>query len=422
MVKVPLSNSFSEKRDARRKFSESLGAGAPLTPSTRQRIPLGSENDWKFRLRGSQSWKAASLSLGVVAPTSINKYRMRYVGLGRDNLRSHFVFRPRHAPEWLRAWFLPVVFLANEEELTGKTFTTSLNTTNPNTNMKFIFLRTFPLKIGTRVRRRACSAGVKSSLMKIDFPFRRVRAEVNSFRTFVDVNLTNTGRGVWGVRPASSASPMAAFFLPRRRASAMSLPERPTCRVSLEKSTIFSFNKWSSRASLEPSISSKPNTITFASRLIRSAVSCTTSERSWTIVSASWFEIDSKRLSSRVNFVVRSSTLFFASSDVAMAHLQFSSSWMKLVRRADCCCWTSASWAVKASNWRSCRSHILWRRSWMNLSSFAAFPDDDCLNTFDCPVRGDNDSPAFLFDAIPEIDMLLSKTQTVRFFNFCLGT
>ena len=70
---------------------------------------------------------------------------MRYVGLGRDNLRSHFVFRPRHAPEWLRAWFLPVVFLTNEEELTGKTFTTSLTTTNSNTYVKFIFLRTSPL-------------------------------------------------------------------------------------------------------------------------------------------------------------------------------------------------------------------------------------------------------------------------------------
>ena len=70
---------------------------------------------------------------------------MRYVGLGRDNLRSHFVFRPRHAPEWLRTWFLPIVFLANEEELTCKTFTTSLNATNPNTYVKFIFLRTAPL-------------------------------------------------------------------------------------------------------------------------------------------------------------------------------------------------------------------------------------------------------------------------------------
>ena len=46
MVKVPLPNSFLQRRVARRKFSESLGAGAPLTPRTRQRIPLGSENDW----------------------------------------------------------------------------------------------------------------------------------------------------------------------------------------------------------------------------------------------------------------------------------------------------------------------------------------------------------------------------------------
>ena len=77
---------------------------------------------------------------------------MRYVGLGRDNLRSHFVFRPRHAPEWLRAWFLPVVFLTNEEELTGKTFTTSLTTTNPNTYyVKFIFLRTSTLKIDSEL-------------------------------------------------------------------------------------------------------------------------------------------------------------------------------------------------------------------------------------------------------------------------------
>ena len=145
MVKVPLSKSFLERRDARRKFSESLGTGASLAPRTRQRISLGSENDWNFRLRSCQSWKASSLSLGVVVPTSINWYRMRYVGLGRDSLRSHFVFRPRHAPKWLRARFLPVVFLANEEGLTGKTFTTSLNTTNHNTYVKFISLRTSPL-------------------------------------------------------------------------------------------------------------------------------------------------------------------------------------------------------------------------------------------------------------------------------------
>ena len=45
--------------------------GAALAPRTRQRISLGSENDWKFRLRirSCQSWKASSLSFGVVVPT-----------------------------------------------------------------------------------------------------------------------------------------------------------------------------------------------------------------------------------------------------------------------------------------------------------------------------------------------------------------
>ena len=38
---------FLGRRDAaRRKFRESLGAGASLAPRTRQRISLGSENDW----------------------------------------------------------------------------------------------------------------------------------------------------------------------------------------------------------------------------------------------------------------------------------------------------------------------------------------------------------------------------------------
>ena len=69
MLKVPLSNSFLEMRDARRKLSEFLGAGASLAPRTRQRIPLGSENYWKIRLRTCQSWKASSLSMGVVVPT-----------------------------------------------------------------------------------------------------------------------------------------------------------------------------------------------------------------------------------------------------------------------------------------------------------------------------------------------------------------
>ena len=67
--------------------------------------------------------------------------------LGSDEIcrtrKRQFEIPFRHAP---RARFLPVVFLANEEELTGKTFTTSLNTTNPNTYVKFILLRTSPLR------------------------------------------------------------------------------------------------------------------------------------------------------------------------------------------------------------------------------------------------------------------------------------
>ena len=47
----------------------------------------------------------------------------------------------------------------------------------------------------------------------------------------------------------------------------------------------------------------------------------------------------------------------------------------------------------------------------MDPSSFAAFPDDDCLDTFDCPVRGDNDSPAFLFDAISEKQIVKKKNR-----------
>ena len=120
LVKVPLSNSILERRDARRKFSESLEAGASRAPRTRQQISLGSENDWKFRLRSCQSWKESRLSLGVVVLTQMNTYRMRYVGLGRDYLRSHFAFRPRHAPEWLRARFLLVVFLATKKNWTER--------------------------------------------------------------------------------------------------------------------------------------------------------------------------------------------------------------------------------------------------------------------------------------------------------------
>ena len=64
MVKVPLSNSFLERRDARWKFSESLGAGASLVPRTRQRISLGSENDWKIQAPELSELESVDLELG----------------------------------------------------------------------------------------------------------------------------------------------------------------------------------------------------------------------------------------------------------------------------------------------------------------------------------------------------------------------
>ena len=102
--KVALSNSILERRDARRKFRESLGAGASLAPRTRMQISLGSKNDWKFRLRICQSWIPESVKLEIRSSSSdLDKQvygRKRYVGLGRDHWRSHFFFSPRHAPGW----------------------------------------------------------------------------------------------------------------------------------------------------------------------------------------------------------------------------------------------------------------------------------------------------------------------------------
>ena len=60
MVKVPFSNSFLERRDARRKFSEFLGAGASLAPRTRQRAdhldPTMTEGSGAVRARKRRAW------------------------------------------------------------------------------------------------------------------------------------------------------------------------------------------------------------------------------------------------------------------------------------------------------------------------------------------------------------------------------
>ena len=144
MVKVPLSNSFLERRDGRWKFSESLGAGAPAYMSA----DLTWIRKWLESLvhDPSELDRRARLDSRSIATSGQDQARTGRSGPA-TNLRSHFVIRPRRAPEWLHARFFWAVFLANDGELTGKTFTTSLNTTNPNRDMCEIpFPPTFPLR------------------------------------------------------------------------------------------------------------------------------------------------------------------------------------------------------------------------------------------------------------------------------------
>ena len=125
MAKVPLSNSFLERRDARRKFSESLGAGASLAPRTCQRISPGSENHWKFRLRSCQSWKASSLRrFAAVSPFCFGYHAQPDIASWRICIRikhNHFdrptfffATRPQgRYPRSLEAFFFtPVDFLS----------------------------------------------------------------------------------------------------------------------------------------------------------------------------------------------------------------------------------------------------------------------------------------------------------------------
>ena len=139
---------------------------------------------------------------------------MRYVGLRRDNLRSHFVFRPRHAPEWLRARFLLVVFLTNEDKLTGKTFTTSLTTTNTNTYVKFIFLRTSPL---TGAFSQSSSAFYRlrlSVLYKEKSPRLHQKMSDRQFRRQYRLYMQENGQDIIPASPPSkhvSSKPMMNF-------------------------------------------------------------------------------------------------------------------------------------------------------------------------------------------------------------------
>ena len=149
MVKVPLSNSFLERRDARQKFTESLRAGASLAPPWRRVYVSGSHLDPYMNARlerivlfaSATTDRRARLDSWSISMSGQDRARTGRSGHA-TNLRSHVVIRPRCAPEWLHARFFQVVFLANEGELTGKTFTTPLNTTNLNTYSETRLLRT----------------------------------------------------------------------------------------------------------------------------------------------------------------------------------------------------------------------------------------------------------------------------------------
>ena len=148
MVKVALSKSFLERRDGRRKFSESLGAGASLAPRLCQRISLGSVYDWKWLFASATADRRARHDSRLIVTSGQDRARTGRSGHA-TNLRPHLVIRPRRAPEWLRARFFRVVLLANEWEENWRERLLRRPSTppsNPNTYVKFIFLRTSPLR------------------------------------------------------------------------------------------------------------------------------------------------------------------------------------------------------------------------------------------------------------------------------------
>ena len=92
---------------------------------------------------------------------------MRYVGLGRDNLRSHFVFRPRHAPRVTLCSIPPGRFSHKRRRTDRKDFYHVPHPTNLNTYVKFIFLRTSPLTFNNRFLLRATFRPGNSGLLQV---------------------------------------------------------------------------------------------------------------------------------------------------------------------------------------------------------------------------------------------------------------
>ena len=150
MVKVPLSNSFLERRNGRQKFTESFGAGTSLAPRLCQWISLGSVNHWKVRYTTCQSWTDEQLRLDSRSIVTFGQDRARTGRSGHTtNLRSHFVIRPCCAPDSDFVLDSSGLSLSQTKENWRERLLPCPST--PQTlYVKFIFLRTSPLTVGAR--------------------------------------------------------------------------------------------------------------------------------------------------------------------------------------------------------------------------------------------------------------------------------
>ena len=103
MVKLPLSNSFLERRDAPRKFSDPLGAGA-----THSSADLTWIRKW-LEIQAPELSELESVEPELVSCCS-DLDKQVSDEICRTRKRSHFVFRPRHAPHAVTSCLIPPSF------------------------------------------------------------------------------------------------------------------------------------------------------------------------------------------------------------------------------------------------------------------------------------------------------------------------
>ena len=124
----------------------SLASLSGLAPPWHHALVSGSHLDPKIQAPELSELESVEVELGSCCSNLDKQVSDEICRTRKRQFEIPFRLKAAACPEWLRARFLLVVFFENEEELTRKTFTTSLNTPNPNTYVKFIFLRTSPLR------------------------------------------------------------------------------------------------------------------------------------------------------------------------------------------------------------------------------------------------------------------------------------